>query len=90
LRSVIEELRVEDVDSLPVEQIADDLIEFELFAGWFEAERSRRLAVFQKKRGIDIHGHSSVTAFLKYRCRMTGARAHRRWRWRIDCRPCRS
>jgi hypothetical protein len=77
LRSVIEELRAEDIDSLPVEQIADDLLEFELFSGWFEAERSRRLAVFENKRGIDIEGHSSVTAFLKHRCRMSGARAHR-------------
>ncbi|MGH9198269.1 MAG: hypothetical protein ACRD1T_21365 [Acidimicrobiia bacterium] len=75
LRSVIEELRAEDVDSLPVEQIADDLLEFELFSGWFEAERARRLAVFESKRGIDIEGHSSVTAFLKHRCRMSGARA---------------
>jgi hypothetical protein len=77
LRSVIEELRAEDVGSLPVEQIADDLIEFELFSGWFEAERARRLAVFENKRGIDIEGHSSVTAFLKHRCRMMSSRAHR-------------
>jgi len=77
LRSVIEELRAEDVDSWPVGQIADDLLEFELFSGWFEAERSRPLAVFENKRGIDIEGHSSVTAFLKHRCRMSGARAHR-------------
>jgi hypothetical protein len=77
LRSVIEELRAEDVGSLPVEQIADDLVEFELFAGWFEAERSRRLAMFEKKDGIDLGGHSSVTAFLKHRCRMTGSRAQR-------------
>jgi hypothetical protein len=77
LRSVIEELRAEDVDSWPVGQIADDLVEFELFSGWFEAERSRRLALFEDKRGVDIEGHSSVTAFLKHRCRMSGASAHR-------------
>jgi hypothetical protein len=77
LRSVIEEFRSEDVDSLPVERIRDDLVEIELISGWLEAERARRVVAFEKKRGIDLEGHSSVTAFLKHRCRMTGGRAQR-------------
>jgi hypothetical protein len=77
MRSVMQELRAEDLDSRPVGQIRDDLIEIELVSGWLEAERARRVAAFEKKRGIDIEGHSSVTAFLKDRCRMTGGRAQR-------------
>jgi hypothetical protein len=77
LRSVVEDLRVEDLDSLPVGRIRDDLLEIELVSGWLEAERSRRVAAFAAKRGVEIEGHGSVTAFLKHRCRVTGGRAQR-------------
>lgn len=77
LRTVIDDLRSEDVDSLAVETLAENLVALETAIGWLEGERGRRVRAFDAKRGQDLGGHSSTTAFLKDRCHMSGARAQR-------------
>ena len=76
LRSAFEELRSESLGDLPAEQLAADLVELEQIDGWLQVEKARRVAVFEIKRGQDLEGHTSVTAFLKHRCGMFGGRAH--------------
>ncbi|HKX75807.1 MAG TPA: DUF222 domain-containing protein, partial [Acidimicrobiia bacterium] len=75
--SALEAWRTEDLDSRDAESLADDLVELELISGQLELERARRVAAFEAKQGQDLEGHSSITAFLKHRCRMTGGRAQR-------------
>jgi hypothetical protein len=77
LRSALEDWEAEDIDLLHIDQLADDLVELELISGMVELERLRRIAVFERRRGAERHGYSSVTAFLKHRCRMAAGRAHR-------------
>ncbi|HSJ84154.1 MAG TPA: hypothetical protein VLA91_10095 [Acidimicrobiia bacterium] len=73
----MEEWEAEEVDRLQIDQVADDPVELELISGLVEYERLRRIAVFDRRGGPDRHGYSSVTAFLKDRCRMAAGRAHR-------------
>jgi hypothetical protein len=73
----LEEWQAEHVDRLPIDQLADDLVELELISGLVELERLRRIAVFERRGGPDWHGYPSMTAFLKDRCRMAAGRAHR-------------
>jgi len=75
--SALQEWKSEDLEERPAVQLAEDLIELERIDGWLQVERARRIAAFEAKRGQDLEGHSSVTAFLKHRCRMSGARAQR-------------
>jgi hypothetical protein len=77
LQPAVEKLRAEDLLSMPIEQLADELVAFEDAITWLETERVRRVAAFENRNGIDLEGHSSTTAFLKHRCRMTGGRAQR-------------
>jgi hypothetical protein len=77
LRSALEEWQAEHVDRLPIDQVADDLVELELISGLVEYERLRRIAVFDRRGGAETLGYSSVTALLKHRCRMAAGRAHR-------------
>ncbi len=77
LRSAIQELVSGDLDDLHVDQLADDLVEIELVSGLLETQRVRRLAVYGSKGGPLSHGFSSLTAFLKARCRMAAGRARR-------------
>ena len=77
IRSAVETLREQDLVSLPIDRLAADLVELRQLLDWLEGEWTRRLAAFSDRDGIDLEGHSSTTAFLKHRCRMSGARAHR-------------
>ena len=76
LRSALEELRSESLGDLSAGQLAADLVELEQIDGWLQVEKARRVAAFESKRGQDLEGHTSVTAFLKHRCGMLGGRAH--------------
>ena len=75
LRAGLQKFRVQDLEPCTLEQLADDLVELELIDGWLQVEKARRLAVFANKQGHHLEGHSSVTAFLKHRCRMAAGRA---------------
>ncbi|MFV1963370.1 MAG: DUF222 domain-containing protein, partial [Acidimicrobiia bacterium] len=68
-------LETEDLEALPPEDVGQDLIWFEELSRRFEAERSRRIGVFDSHEGHDVLGYPSAVAFLKDRCRMTGGRA---------------
>ena len=76
LRSALEELKSESLGDQTAEQLAADLVELEQIEGWLGVEKARRVAAFSAKGGQDLEGHSSVTAFLKHRCQMSGGRAH--------------
>lgn len=76
-RSALEEWVNEDVDHLHLDQLADDLVELETVSGLLEAERLRRISVFEDRSGPRHFGYPSLTAFLKHRCRMAAGRAHR-------------
>jgi hypothetical protein len=77
IRSALEEWVNEDIDRLHIDQLADDLVELELVSGLLEAERLRRVNVFELRGGPGRFGYPSLTAFLKHRCRMASGRAHR-------------
>ncbi|MFV1962683.1 MAG: hypothetical protein ACC658_12740, partial [Acidimicrobiia bacterium] len=62
-------LETEDLDGLPLEDVGEDLVWFEEFSRRFEAERSRRIGVFDSHEGHDVLGYPSAVAFLKDRCR---------------------
>lgn len=53
------------------------MVEFRRLLDLWEVQWARWVAVFAEKDGIHLEGHSSMTAFLKLRCRMSGARAQR-------------
>jgi hypothetical protein len=61
--------------------VADDHGELELISGLVEYERLRRIAVFDRRDGPDRHVYSSLTAFLKDRCRMATGREDRAVAW---------
>ncbi len=75
--SAVEDLLVVDVEGLDVDRLAGELVELERLSGLVEAARLQRLAVFEREGGHHSFGFSSPTAFLKFRCRMGGVRAHR-------------
>jgi hypothetical protein len=67
----------EDIESRPVDLLADDLVELEEISGLLEATRLRRLKVFDRKTGHHTQGYPSSTAFLMAKCRMRAGRAMR-------------
>lgn len=75
LRSALDELRADDVGDLPLGQLGDDLVELRAVAEALEAEWIRRLQVFDARRGWAVDGSLSLAAWLRARCRMTGAAA---------------
>ncbi len=77
IRSALEEWVLEPVEALALEQLADDLVEIEVVSGLLEAERLRRLDIFERRSGPGAFGYPSLTSFLKDRCRMATGRAHR-------------
>lgn len=77
IRSALEEWVLEPVEALALEQLADDLVEIEVVSGLLEAERLRRLDIFERRSGPGAFGYPSLTSFLKDRCRTATGRAHR-------------
>ncbi|MEE9177425.1 MAG: DUF222 domain-containing protein [Acidimicrobiia bacterium] len=68
-------LEAEDLDELPVESVGESLVRLEGYVQQLEAERCRRIANFDDREGHNVVGYPSAIAFLKDKCRMTGARA---------------
>ncbi|NNC93821.1 MAG: DUF222 domain-containing protein [Acidimicrobiia bacterium] len=75
LRSALDELRGDDTMELPAGQLADDLIELREMSEALEAEWIRRLDAFDSRQGWAVDGSLSLSAWLRARCRMTGAAA---------------
>ena len=77
VRVVLDEWKSEDLALRPMQALADDLVELRRVMDLLELEWSRRLSAFTSARGHDLEGHSSPTAFLTHRCRMSAAHAQR-------------
>lgn len=75
LRSALDELRSDDLNELPLSQLGDDLVELRAVAEALEAEWIRRLQAFDDAQGWAADGSLSMAAWLRARCRMTGAAA---------------
>jgi hypothetical protein len=75
--SVLEGLSSVDLDRLSVEELGEGLVELERLSGRLEAVRLGWLEVFASRGGNHDFGFPSPTAFLKFQCGMSGARAHR-------------
>lgn len=75
LLSALDELRVEDLRSVGDEGLASDLDELERAARVLEAERSRRLAEFERRGAFAADGHLSASAWLARRHRLSHAGA---------------
>jgi hypothetical protein len=75
LRSALDELRSHDLMDMPAGQLADDLVELREVSEALEAEWIRRLDAFDSRQGWAADGSLSLSAWLRARCRMTGAGA---------------
>ncbi|MBT8166670.1 MAG: HNH endonuclease [Acidimicrobiia bacterium] len=75
LRSALDELRGDDLMDTPAEQLSEDLVELRETAEALEAEWIRRLNAFDARQGWAADGSLSLSAWLRARCRMTGAAA---------------
>jgi hypothetical protein len=75
LREAIERISIEDADSWSSETLADAVVELRQELDLLEVHWTRWVALLTEKDGLE--GHSSATAFLKDRCRMSAARAQR-------------
>ncbi|MEX2623051.1 MAG: DUF222 domain-containing protein [Acidimicrobiia bacterium] len=73
LGHLVEVLRSEDLAAVPPEVLADAVVEFRADLDRLELEWTRRVAVLDPEDSA----HSSATAFLKDRCRMSATRAQR-------------
>lgn len=75
LRSALDELRLEDLRSVDDQGLAADLDELERASRVLVAERSRRLAEFERRGAFATDGCLSVTAWLAQRHRRSHAGA---------------
>jgi len=80
LRSALDELRGDDLMDMASGQLTDELMELREASEDLEAEWIRRLDVFDTKQGWALDGSLSLSAWLRARCRMTGAAASDRSR----------
>src|SRR5512141_253140 len=80
LRSATDELVAQDLRSLADEDLASDLDEIERAVRVLEAERSRRLAEFERRGAHTEDGFISLSAWLVARHRLAPSTATRRVR----------
>ena len=67
VRSALDELRGDDLRSLPDEALAGHLDEIERAARVLEFERGRRLAELERSKVYEVDGHLSAAAWLAHR-----------------------
>ena len=77
LVQVLVGLRSRDLSEVPVDELAAEVVELRRLVDGLEVEWTRRIARLEQSDVIVLEGHTSMTAFLKDRCRMSGARAQR-------------
>lgn len=75
LRSALDELQAEDLAQTRSADLAEDLIELRASMEALEAEWLRRTTEFDRRRAWADDGSLSLSAWLRHRCRMTGAAA---------------
>ena len=63
LKLAIRTLETEDLESLWPEDLGEDLIRLEDISRSFEAERARRLGVFDERKGHVLFGHARPFRF---------------------------
>ena len=67
LRSVVDELAVEDPARLEDRQLEDDLVEIDLQITRLGAQRARRLAEVDRRAGYEDQGYLSTSSWLRDR-----------------------
>lgn len=77
LKSAIDEWAIEPIEELSDEALGDQLVELEGALSGLEAERSRRLHLFNEREAHHSFGMPSTTAYLIHRCRIAPHRAAR-------------
>lgn len=77
LCQVLAGLRKQDLAGLPVDELVDEVVVLRRLVDGLEVEWTRRTARLEQSDVIALEGHTSMTAFLKDRCRMSAARAQR-------------
>lgn len=74
LSQVLVGLRSQDLSGSLVDELATEVVELRRLVDGLEVEWTRRLAHLEQADVTALEGHSSMTAFLKDRCRMSGTR----------------
>ena len=77
LFQVLVGLRSQDLSDVYVDELAVEVVELRRLVDGLEVEWTRRLAHLERSDVVALEGRTSLTAFLKDRCRMSGARARR-------------
>jgi hypothetical protein len=80
LRSALDELRGEALETTPDDDLRDGLVELERASRVIEAERSRRLVEIERRGTWGVDGHLSVVSWLAARLRLGFGRASRQVR----------
>jgi Domain of unknown function (DUF222) len=77
LSQVLVGLRSQDLSDVSVDEVATEVVELRRLVDGLEVEWTRRIAHLEQADVTSLEGHTSMTAFLKDRCRMSGTRAQR-------------
>ena len=72
-----DQLRGEDLSGCLVDELAGEVVVLRRLVDGLEVEWTRRIAHLEQSDVVALEGHTSMTAFLKDRCRMSSARAQR-------------
>ena len=75
LTSAIDELRLIELETLTAPELSGLLVELTDHITKLQAERIRVVRSFDKRGIHELDGHTSPTAWLKHRCRLTGSEA---------------
>jgi hypothetical protein len=75
LLQILIELRGQGLSEMYVDELAGEVVALRRLVDGLEVEWTRRIAHLEQADAIDLEGHTSMTAFLKDRCRMSSARA---------------
>jgi hypothetical protein len=86
LRSVLDDLRSQDLRSSSDEELSEDLVEFERASRVLEAERSRRVTEVERRATWAVDGHLSVVSWLAARVRLGFSRASQQVKLSRDLR----
>jgi len=78
LEATVKRLAVEPLDGLAVEELGEQVIRMRRAMDRLEAEQVRRLRRFEELGGPRRDGATSTTAWLRWRCRMSGPAAAER------------
>jgi hypothetical protein len=78
LHATLDDCSAEAIGDLPDAALADDLVDLRRAADRIEAEFARRLAMFDRRKACHREGAISTTAWLRYRCKLSGSSAAER------------